>query len=387
MREINKLDFKATGAHAHECESSEDCDRCLAALRARSLEFDLTPLEWADVIVFRRYYNTGMKCAERSCRLITHDLNEARAHPHRMQPQDRVTRDMWPTFRDHMRGAAIVYETDDNHFEIKRWNGYYDEVVKERDLITDMARRADLVTVSTPDLVSTYGRFNRNIRVVRNAIDPDLYVPDAPRPDGDLPRLVYYGSLARLRDYAGRFAFGNKADGGGHAYRAVEDNKHLLTRVFLGADDDRAAGALPRLFDEVHPHIDGIAAFAKGLSNIHGDIGIAPLGGDDFDKSKSELHWLEYALTGMAFIGERFSGGGPYAVVNHGVDGLLVRGRQEWYDAVRSLATSPDLRAQLAGSARERVLAEYDYRDRAVEWADAFRWAYDNQRDYKDKAA
>jgi hypothetical protein len=242
-----------------------------------------------------------------------------------------------------------------------------------------MARRADLVTVATPSLARDYGRYNANVRVVRNAIDPDLYVKDTPRPPGDKPRLVYYGSTARLRDYGGRVITGDRKDGSGYAMQAVNDNAHLLTRVFLGTNPGTEA-VVDRLFDEQHPYVTGIAAFSKGLANSHGDIGIAPLGGDEFDRGKSELHWLEYAMSDMAFIGYRFNGEGPYQVVRNGVDGLLARGAQEWHDAVKKLATSRDLRADMAGRAKERVLAEYDYRVRAQEWADAYRWAWEHRR-------
>jgi hypothetical protein len=60
------------------------------------------------------------------------------------------------------------------------------------------------------------------------------------------------------------------------------------------------------------------------------------------------------------------------------VDGLLARNKAEWRDKLRGLAGSPQLRTELAGRARERVLAEYDVRQRAAEWADAFRWAADH---------
>src|SRR5690606_40535507 len=56
-----------------------------------------------------------------------------------------------------------------------------------------------------------------------------------------------------------------------------------------------------------------------------------------FDRCKSELHWLEYAMSDMAFIGERFRGEGRYQVIRDGVDGLLARGAQECHDAVRQL--------------------------------------------------
>ncbi|MCC6311360.1 MAG: glycosyltransferase [Trueperaceae bacterium] len=372
VRQIQNLNYRAKKGY-------QDIP-LVDAYKAGQVELDVEPIEWADVVMFRRYYNTALKCKNyrdpqnNGCGFVTMDEEEAKRHEHGYRRQDDITRMLWPHFRDGWDGG-LVYETDDNHWEIKPWNGYYGDVIRERDLIADMARRADIMTVAVPKLAQEYGKYNKNVRVVRNAIDPELYVKDAPRPEGDKPRLVYYGSTARLRDYAGRHVgFG---DGKGYAYEAVQYHRDKLHRVFLGTNEGTES-VIERLFDEQHPYIEGIAAFSKGLANSHGDIGIAPLAGDDFDASKSELHWLEYAMTDMAFIGQRFSGPGPYSVVRNGVDGLLARGAQEWRDAVGQLAKSKDLREQLAGAAKERVLAEYDYRKRAQEWADVFRFAAEN---------
>lgn len=349
-------------------------------LAAGKMEVDTSDLEWADVLMYRRYYNTSWACQTSTsdnlatCLFRTHNNDEAAAHVHGARRQDDITRLMWPAVRDTWLGG-MVYETDDNHWEIRPWNGYYNDVIGEWDLIRDMARNADVLTVTTPVLARAYGKYNPRVRIIRNAIDPDLYVRDTPRPPGDKPRLVYYGSTARMRDYAGKY-LGHR-DVPGYAYEAVEAHKHLLTRVFLGTNVGTEA-IIGRLFDEQTPYITDIAEFSKALANSHGDIGIAPLGGDDFDRSKSELHWLEYAMSDMAFIGQRFKGDGAYSVVRPGVDGLLAKGAQEWHDAVKKLATSRDLREQLAGAAKERVLAEYDYRKRAVEWAEAFRFAAEN---------
>ena len=374
IRNITKLDFKPVKGW----EGS-----LVSAVAEGQIELDVEPVEWADVVMFRRYYNTAIKCGDwkspeyPGCGFTTRDEEDAHKHEHGFHRQDDLTRLVWPLFRDTWTGG-VVYETDDDHWNVQRWNGYYPDVVIERDLIREMAVRADILTVSTPALGQRYSVYNKNIRVVRNSIDPELYIKDTERPDDPKVRLVYYGSTARLRDYAGVYITGNKRDGG-YAFEAVEANKRYLTRVFLGTNH-KTEDLVGRFFDEQVPYISGIAAFSKSLANMHGDIGIAPLAGDAFDRCKSELHWLEYAMSDMAFIGQRFNGEGPYQVVRDGVDGLLARGSQEWHDAVKRLATSPQLRADLAGAAKERVLAEYDYRDRAAEWADIFRYAAEHAR-------
>ena len=62
---------------------------------------------------------------------------------------------------------------------------------------------------------------------------------------------------------------------------------------------------------------------------------------------------------------------------------MLAKGRQEWFDTVKALVRSKDLRQQLAGAAKERVLKEYDYKDRSLEWVDAFKWAVENKGIWK----
>jgi hypothetical protein len=293
---------------------------------------------------------------------------------------------MWPAFESDKFDKAIIYETDDNHFQIRTWNGYFPDVKAEWPLITRMAQRADLLTTSTAPIARHYGQFNDNVRVIRNAIDPSIYTTGAPRPDhgGSRPRVVYYGSTARMRDYAGYpSGVGGKWEGG-YAGKAIEELRKELWNVFIGVNPGTEHVIAP-FFDEAFHYVENIRQFTEILARSHADIGIAPLGGDDFDRSKSELHWLEYAAVGAAFIGQGFKyGDAPYSMVRHGVDGLLARTRSEWYDGIKSLVRSKDLREQLAGAAKERVLKEYDYKERAKEWADAFKWAVEHKGIWKN---
>lgn len=348
-----------------------------AAFQKGLIKVNAEDIDWADVVVFRRYYNTTLACENKDCSFVTFNYAEAAAHEHGpAKERDLLTRLLWPTFKYAAHGKAIVYETDDDHFNIRPWNGYIKDIIPEQPLIEEMAKRADLVTTSTNVIGKRYARFNDNIRVIRNAIDPELYKATTKRQDGK-PRVVYYGSTARMRDYMGWIETGKKAQGG-YCAKAVQDLRSELVPVFLGVNQG-TEWQVEGVFDELIPYVDSIPKFCESLANTHPDIGVAPLMGDEFDRAKSELHWLEYAMTGAAFVGQRFKGDGPYEMVKEGVDGLLAKGRQEWYDAIKKLARSKDLREQLAGAARERVLKEYHYKDRAKEWADAFKWAAEHK--------
>jgi len=144
-----------------------------------------------------------------------------------------------------------------------------------------------------------------------------------------------------------------------------------MRRVWLGADATRLAGSM----DEVRPWVGGVPEFAASLVAARPDIGLAPLQDTPYNRARSELHWLEYALAGAPTIVSGLAGPNPYDVVRDGVDGLVASTAADWARHLRLLAESPDLRAELAARARTRVLADYSVVSRAPEWADAYAWA------------
>jgi glycosyltransferase involved in cell wall biosynthesis len=120
--------------------------------------------------------------------------------------------------------------------------------------------------------------------------------------------------------------------------------------------------------------------FAAALVAAGPDIGIAPLEDTRYNRARSELHWLEYAMAGAPTVLSGFSSNGPYDVVRDGIDGLIARTPADWRRHLSVLAASRDLRAEIAAAARARVLGEYTVEARAAEWASAYRWAAEHAR-------
>lgn len=328
----------------------------------------LTALAWADVVTFRRWRSTHLVCTE--CESVFDREPELAAHVrsagHRTIVPDMLLRPIVDLLASHpelLGERAVVYDADDDILDYPDWTGLGLAARRERDLILRVLAIADLVTAATAVLAERLRPHTRGqVRVVRNAVDPAWYA-GGPEPDlpGD-PRVVYHGVPVRLRDY----------EVARPAVEAVASAVAGLWRVWLGAaHESQVVGCM----DEVRPWVDGLAAFARALVSVRPDIGLAPLLDEPFNRAKSELHWLEYAMAGAPTIATAFSGPGPYDVIRDGVDGLLARNKAEWRDGLRRLAGSQTLRHELAGRARERVLAEYQADKRAEEWADAYHWA------------
>jgi glycosyltransferase involved in cell wall biosynthesis len=349
-------------------------------------EGGLTGLEWADVVLFRRWRPTHSVCTEceRPFDALAGLESHLRSSGHRTMVPDLRLRPLVELLEAHpelIASRGIVYDTDDDVLAYPEWTGFARAAGRERDLVLRILGLADVVTVATPVLAARLAPHTRgSVRVVRNALDPAWYRyglaaggASGAKPDGGVsgampagaaggPRIVYHGVPVRLRDY--EIARG--------AVDAVAAETSGLRRVWLGAAEERRVAAA---VDEVLPWVDGLDRFAAALVGARPDVGLAPLRDEPFNRAKSELHWLEYSLAGAATIVSGFEGGGPFDAIRDGVDGLIAHGPDDWLRHLRALAGSADLRAELAGRARERVLAEYTLAARAPEWADAFRWA------------
>ena len=324
-------------------------------------------LGWADVVVLRRHYRTWHACL--GCALRTLDAAQARDHS-ALTGHDVVlapfsaVRPLVQLLESEpgvLGERALVYETDDDLFSADLPDGAED--ILERDLVARILRLADLVTVTTPVLARRLRpRTSAETRVIRNAVDPAWYDASTARLDlpGD-PRVVYHGVPARLRDYAVARP----------SLDALARERPALRRVWLGSD----APEVTAVVDIACPWVAGMAPFAAALVASRPDIGIAPIEDTHYNRARSELHWLEYAMAGAPTVVTGVDGPGPYDAVRDGIDGLVARTPGDWDRHLRVLVASPDLRAEIAGRARERVLAEYTVSARAAEWADAYRWA------------
>jgi glycosyltransferase involved in cell wall biosynthesis len=84
------------------------------------------------------------------------------------------------------------------------------------------------------------------------------------------------------------------------------------------------------------------------------DIGLAPLQENAFNASKSAIKVYEYASVGLPTIASAVA---PYKqVIAHGCTGLLCPNTEaEWYDALASLCSSPDLIDNLRDAIRSRT--------------------------------
>jgi GT2 family glycosyltransferase/trans-aconitate methyltransferase len=242
-------------------------------------------------------------------------------------------------------GKPVVYETDDLLTEVPADHRQADLLLPLKPFIEEVARRAQAVVVSTPELAMRMRRFNANVQILPNLVDYHLFHRPPPEP-GRQVNIGVVGTSARGGDFA-------LID---EALRCIcaEYGKRVRI-VFVG---DAPAGWKDHANAEFIPFSNDYGGYAARMKGLGLDIGLAPLVTKDFNACKSAIKWLEFSSLGMVGV---FSNVPAYAgLVAQGKTGLLVDNQTDkWVRAIKLLIDQPELRLEMALAAQLQVFQEH----------------------------
>ena len=256
-------------------------------------------------------------------------------------------------WRDLYRHSRLVYELDDDPFEIEWHNPVASAYNKptSRDSIQHCIEIASLVTASTEPLAEQMRKINPNVVVLKNRIDESVLAIGRPRRDNVVIGWAGGGSHARDIEVCA------------HGLRKARDQNSGVEAHFIGADF-RAAVRRPIRFT------GWCATTTDYYHLIDFDIGLAPLLPSVFARSKSYIKALEYAALGIPVIASDVE---PYRdYVIDGVTGFLVNRDHEWSLRLRDLINDADMRSEMGAKAKS-VAAEYTIQRGWTEWESAYR--------------
>jgi glycosyltransferase involved in cell wall biosynthesis len=239
-------------------------------------------------------------------------------------------------WRDLYRHAALVYELDDDPFELEPTNPAYEVYANSiaHDSIRHCLEIANLVTVSTEPLGERMSKYNKNIAIVKNCIDESLL--EMQRPQRDRLTIGWAGGASHIMDLRS-ISYGLK--------QTMRHHKDVDVH-FVGADM-RPFVKAPREIRHT-PWVEDTMEYYK---LIDFDIGLAPLVPTVFAETKSHIKALEYAALGIPVIA---SDAAPYRdFVIDGVTGFLVRRDHDWAHRLRDLINDDAMRLEMGVKARE----------------------------------
>jgi glycosyltransferase involved in cell wall biosynthesis len=250
-----------------------------------------------------------------------------------------------------MRGIPVIYDLDDNLFEIPLDTqlGVYHRDPQRQHLLSQYLRTASLVRVySRPLLERVYG-ITSQVEEVVAPLDWDFIHTHKERQGGDQNqdvKIVYVTSRSDDRLYA---IFSEPLQ------RILNEFSGRVTMYFWGFFPPEFKG-LPNV--KFLAFIPNYNVFLQQFSRWQFDIGLAPLFDDAFHRSKTNNKFREYGACGIAGI---YSNVDVYSrCVENEQTGLVVTNDpQAWYHALMKLVSDAALRQKIANSARKVVQQQY----------------------------
>lgn len=241
-------------------------------------------------------------------------------------------------------GTKIVYDTDDAQ-EIHPLMGATGKLVDDNiDNYYWLLQNADLVTCTTEALKKHLSQYTKQrIEVLPNCIDPSLFPK---RKQSEKVKIGYAGSFSHLADI-------------GLAMPAIEnlEKKHDIYFETFGFQYKHRKWMKPRKITEYY----------QGLADLGADIGIAPLQENEFNRNKSPLKFLEYAMVGTVCLASNRL---PYK-------GEMKRewlcNDDEWEGKLEKLIVDKEYREKVKKEQYEWVLKNRDIQKEYKRWEKVYR--------------
>jgi glycosyltransferase involved in cell wall biosynthesis len=255
------------------------------------------------------------------------------------------------------RGKKIVVEQDDR-IEIEATNPHkqHHNITDAAEVIKTTMGIADMVTTTTKYLARKLKDYNPNVRVLPNYLNMRRWDLPKQTSHNDRLRVGWAGSITHLPDLVSILP----------VLRKIQSELDV-EYVFVGE---------PRLKN----YIKGLKAecmlgvpFEAWPSKLHGlrlDIGLAPLRNTEFNRCKSNIKFLEYAIAKIPGVYSKT----VYSRKNFDSRkrGVISFNEDQWYLALRNLIICKSLRDDVATSAYAHVRQQYNLESNIYKWVDAY---------------
>jgi glycosyltransferase involved in cell wall biosynthesis len=267
----------------------------------------------------------------------------------------RDAHDLVRTIRS--RKAKLVYDIDDDLLARHPVPSVDRNLAPHRAVVRFLLSEADLILCSTTELSLSLSEYSAPKKVWRNAVDERLIerrkVAAAANSSG-LKVIGYAGSPTHLRDLLAvteslRRALTSLGSSAKLEFMGLADSKHLVE--LWGT----MISTRPRPLVAYRDYVRTMQTEQSW------DVGIAPLLPCAFNRSKSDIKFLEYAVFGVPGV---YSATHAYETVQHGDTGLLSE-NAVFGETVRDLLDSPTLRETIREKAFAYVMSERTLERRA----------------------
>jgi glycosyltransferase involved in cell wall biosynthesis len=228
--------------------------------------------------------------------------------------------------------------------------------------LQDILKMLDVVTTTNSYIRSKYLEFNKDILILPNSVDFNLFYP-FPKDDHSQIRIGWTPSDSH--------------------YSEIWMVKRIMRKIFNKYGDKVKFVVLGNLFElekefngtemERHNFI-GLDVYPMKLASLQLDIGLCPLDNNEFNRAKSQLKWSEYASIRVPSVCSKLE---PYNCVEDGITGMLAKDEDEFFEKLCQLIDSKDLRQKISDNAYDKNYEDYNLEKNAILWVEAYEQAKD----------
>jgi glycosyltransferase involved in cell wall biosynthesis len=247
------------------------------------------------------------------------------------RPLDRIT----PLIMAVPSKGLKVVEVDDDFIHLQNWSPlltqYKQQNFEPLRRFEDCLRKADLITVTTPELAELYSDYCDNIKVLPNHIELLVWEKVRQERKGNL-KIGWAG-----------WTHGEDLD----VLKGVVDR--IVTKRGVEFHLAGWPEAVEKFKCEVYTYPwQPIDDYRKIVGSF--DIGLAPLKEETFNFGKSWLKALEYMAAGVVPIASKWHP--DYSrLIKHGVNGFLADTKKEWRECIEALLDDSNLLARMRKNA------------------------------------
>lgn len=270
----------------------------------------------------------------------------------------------------HKYQKPMLVEMDDNYVDVPEWseafNSFQANSNYRRAAVTQM-KYADGMIVSTPYLRDVYSQFNERISIVPNSLD---FKGDSKFVGWDKVSVRKHKGT-RIGWIAGRAHF-NDLMMVAPAIKEVLLRHPEVTFCLVNSALKPSCEYLGKPFPfeglkNIH-YADRsvpINRYAKFMASLGFDIGIAPLVDCNFNRSKSNLRWLEYSALHLPTVATSISN--FKESIQHGQTGFLIHDNdlQKWVEALEYLISDDVSRETIGNNAYKQVKKYFSVKNNA----------------------
>ncbi len=273
-------------------------------------------------------------------------------------------------------GKKVVFDFDDNVFEVRPDQAayqFYAPAKQKRAIVSSALSLCHAIFVSTEPLKAY---FQDRLKKVYNA-EPKIYVlpnctdiKEWPANPAKTRRKVigYAGSITHNSDLKmilpslGKLLASHDWEFEILGGVKTEDIKTLF------------AGLPPAALDRISVKGGTISweGYPELLASQGWNVGLAPLIDDEFNRGKSHIKWMEYAMCGIPTLASKVY---PYfepidgmPVIEDGETGMLFASPEEFEHKLCALMENDILRDEIARKAKSAVIENWDYSKHINKW-------------------